>query len=153
MRLARTRAAIAAVIAPALLLAGPTPAQAAVTAVRDGDDATIDADIHRTRIEHGDYLVVRVKLDRLRRSDRRVFQGMNVYVDLWRRHRGPEVMVEAGLALATPTSSPGLTTGPATWTVSSTATARCAPRAAPTSRCSGSTDRASGATTRAPGSR
>ena len=98
MRLARTRAAIAAVIAPALLLAGPTPAQAAVTAVRDGDDATIDADIHRTRIEHGDDLVVRVKLDRLHRSDRRVIQGMNVYVDLWRRHRGPEVMVEAGLA-------------------------------------------------------
>ena len=97
MRLTRTKAALAGVIAPALLLAGPAPAQAAVTAVRDGDDTTIDADIHRVRVVHGNDLVVRVKLDRLHRRDRHVIQGMNVYVDLWRRHRGPEVRVEAGL--------------------------------------------------------
>ncbi|MGB0098736.1 MAG: hypothetical protein WBP61_00515 [Nocardioides sp.] len=97
MPVARTRAALAAVIAPALLLSGLAPAQAAVTVVRDGDDTTIDADIHRVRVVHNGDLVVRVKLDRLRRTDRPVIQGMNVYVDLRARHRGPEVMVEAGL--------------------------------------------------------
>lgn len=97
MRLVRTRTALAAIIAPTLLLMGPAPAQAAVTAVRDGNDTTIGADIHRVRVTHGGDLKVRVKLDRLRRTDRPVIQGMNVYVDLRRRHRGPEVMVEAGL--------------------------------------------------------
>lgn len=95
----RSRAVGAVGLAAVMVVGlGTPPAFAETVLVRDGDDSTMLADIHRVRVTHTEKRVkVRVRFDDLAGRAERASQSMSIFLDTDSSKGGPEYRFNTGL--------------------------------------------------------